>query len=227
MVFIGGNPVIGGLLGSRVYVTTVTSAANASSYTFTNTAIGVADATRYVVVCVAVGSGLLFNRPISGVTIGGSAATIHRQDGDPTIGVARSGIVGLAVSGGTTATIVVSVSGGTASNCAISTYALYNLRSTTPFATNGADDPLASSVATTLNIPSRGIGLAAVTSVLGSGGADPVTMSGLTADVDVSNGGEARVTAASLERMAAETARPISASGSADTRWAISVASWQ
>lgn len=213
---------MGALIASRVYVATTGQQVTQATYTFTDHAIGAAKATRYVVVDVHIGSALATNRPISGVTIGGNAATIHRQDNSPVSLNTRSGIVGLAVAAGTTATIVVSVSGGTALSCAISVYALYDLSSTTPFAVNGSGTQAGTSVSTTLDIPSRGIAVASITNR--SEGSD-VTVSGLTEDVDVANGTDARVTDASLERMSVETARAISASG-ASTAWAMSVASW-
>lgn len=218
---------MGGIIGGRIasaelVATPAGQVAAQASYTFTSVALGAEKASRYIVVCVHIGSGLLLNRPISGVTIGGVAATVHRQDVSPVNFSTRSGIAGLAVPTGASANIVVSLSGGNAISCAISVYALYDLDSTTPFAVNGSGTQTGTSVATTLNIPSRGIAIAAITSR--SPGSN-VTVSGLTEDVDVANGADARVTAASLERMSAETARAVSASG-ANTGWGLSAASW-
>lgn len=220
MIFASGA--IGGRIASRVYVATTGQVASATSYTFTSHAIGIAKASRYIVVDAHIGSALSANRPISAVTIGGNAAAIHRQDNSPVNLNTRSGIAGLAVPSGTTATIVVSVSGGTATGCAISVYALYDLTSNTPFAVNGSGTQTGTSVSTTLNIPYRGIAIAAITSTSAGTG---VSVSGLTADVDVANGVDRQVIDASQQRMAAETARAISASGTSRA-WAMSVASW-
>lgn len=110
-----GSPVPSVVTSAYVGGTNITS--SGTTFTFTNHAIGTADANRKVVV-VAYPNGSSVT-DISGVTIGGNAAN---QDVKLTsISNGPIGIYSLAVASGTTATIVVSTT-GTAARCRIEVY---------------------------------------------------------------------------------------------------------
>src|SRR5678809_273419 len=82
-------------------------ASDLTAYTFTNRAIGTADATRMVLVGITERGALAPD--ISSVTIGGNAAA-NLKTRKSTSGLDISAIYGLAVPTGTTATIVVNLS---------------------------------------------------------------------------------------------------------------------
>lgn len=102
---------------TSAYVGGTNNGTSGTSFTFTNHAIGTADANRKVVV-VAYPNGSSVT-DISGITIGGNAAN---QDVKLTsISNGPIGIYSLAVAAGTTATIVVNTT-GTAARCRIEVY---------------------------------------------------------------------------------------------------------
>jgi hypothetical protein len=113
----GGNP------ASVSYRATYNSTTDASSYTFTSADIGTATDRSIVVVAIHYRSS-----SISSVTVGGVSATqvVSVGAGLNTAIYRASGVTG------TTANIVVNLS-GTASRCLVAVYALYNLRSNTPY----------------------------------------------------------------------------------------------
>lgn len=122
------------------------------THTFTNHAIGAADATRRVVVC-AHGSDAATAMTFSSITIGGNAATIHVQGASSLNNVA---IASLLVAAGTTATIVVTKVGGTPDRCAIGVYRAINETVATPNATL-VDETISSGLFTgTIAIPANG-----------------------------------------------------------------------
>lgn len=135
-----------GGVASYTYNAKYVSTTDASSYTFSTSNIGTAATGRYVVVAVSIGAGSLPS--VTGVTIGGNAASI--------IGAASSNtntgtvFYGLTVNTGTTADIVVSLSGA-AVCCGIATYSLYGLSSTTPVDTKQSSANPGSASVTTSN----------------------------------------------------------------------------
>lgn len=170
------------------YIGTTSSATNASSYTFTNHAIGTAAADRYVIVGVICDG---YNK--SGVTIGGNAATLISDYGDPGI-IANVCFYALLVPSGTTATIVVNFVGNVW-NCAIFVYNATGLVSVTPTAavfngTTASKNPLAGS----LTIPAGGFCIAIGENI--DYETYTVTWGGLTEDTDVPITTEARITCA-------------------------------
>lgn len=118
----------GGTVPTVSFTDSDVDATNKTTYTFTSKAIGTADASRYVCV-VAVNVASVNQRRLSSMTIGGSAATLITR---PSAGEKRAtGIACRTVTTGTTATIVVTLT-GQAEGCYILVYSLYNLNSTTP-----------------------------------------------------------------------------------------------
>ncbi len=117
---------------SYTYNTRSIHTANNATNTFTALDIGAADPTRFVIIGIAVyAAGVGQN--VSSVTIGGITATLLAGIRD-TGSDARSMFYGALVPTGTTADVIITAA-GTWQNCAVSSYSLYNLTSTTPFAT--------------------------------------------------------------------------------------------
>ncbi len=108
------------------YRNSYNSTTNASSYTFSASDIGTADTSRLVVVQVH-GQASAGTRSVNTLTIGGTGATGYQN----TARLYHNSLWALAVSTGTTASIVVTFS-GTMLNCLIAVYALYDLNSNVP-----------------------------------------------------------------------------------------------
>ena len=213
------------MAATRTYAGSTVSTSNASTYTFTNHAISTAAADRYVVVGYASYNNTAGAPSFSSATIGGNAATPHKNQINATDAVyVMAGIFGLAVASGTTATIVVNFS-ETMQNCIVSVWALYGVQ-TTPFHTNGASDESSgvSFVETTLNIPEQGVGVAIAYVV---NNAVVHTASGLTEDADATAESTQRYHSMSAQSLSAETARAIRSTGNASSFRSIAAGSWQ
>lgn len=183
------------LLPSYAYVTSNSSTTDASSYTFAGTSIGPAGPNRLVVVASALRSGA--SNSYSSVTIGGSAAAAAVvQDAAQT----NVGLHALLVPSGTTADIVVTMT-GTGGRCVIGVYALYNLASTTARATASST---AATLALSLNTQPQGIVLATAY----CGGSSSEVWTGATQDYKLSPEG-ANCLGASVLCTAAETPRTV------------------
>ena len=199
---------------------------NATSYTFTSHNIGTAAADRIVVVGVYSAVSALSPGSIGTVTIGGNNASLAVQITctTPFTGT-MTGLFYLLVISGTTATIVVPLNGGTASNCGISVWNVNGAKST-PFHTNSAADESTgvSFVETTLNIPDQGVGIA---NEYGINNNVAHTATGLTEDVDATGEGTSRYHGMSSQSMSAETARAIRSTGNASTFRTITAMSWE
>lgn len=117
---------------------------NLSSYSFSSVAIGTAAATRRVVVCLAMdGAG---GRSVSAVTVGGISATQVESAANNNL---LCDMWVATVPTGTTATIAVTITGGSVTRCMYAVYALYNTLSAT--ATFHSDDiTSAYSISTTI-----------------------------------------------------------------------------
>ncbi len=106
------------------YESTASSTANSATYTFSSQGIGTAADNRTVVVGAvghADGSGA-----ITGITIGGNAATQIVYSQGPSAGSEECGIFAYDLTSGTTADIIVSLS-GTPHRCQIGVWALYGV----------------------------------------------------------------------------------------------------
>jgi hypothetical protein len=192
-----------------------TAEQNGTSDTFTNASIGPAAAGRLVWVAVAGVNAGGSNRTLTGLTIGGTAATIHDQIQNVGMSLA---ICSLVVAAGTTATIVATWSGAlTERYFAVGTLTGYG--SATPHqVSKAAADNL------TLNIPAGGAALALAASKNGTIGA--FTFSGLTEGTDVlSSTAISRFGTAMDYGLGMQTARPVSATSTATNETMIA-ASW-
>lgn len=130
------------------------SATNASTYTFTNHAIGTADSSRIVVVGFF-GNGTTTTTGAT-VTIGGNSATVPTGSAI-NINDLEAGFAYLAVAAGTTATIVVTFS-GTKSRAGISVWSVTNSSGTH----TDADEATATATSVALSaltVPSSGCGV--------------------------------------------------------------------
>lgn len=106
------------------YIGTASSGTSASSFTFSSQGIGTAATDRIVFVAVGTTGGSGVN--VNSVTIGGTTATLINAG---TLGFGTMACAYLAVSTGTTATIVVNLS-GSMNRCAIDVYSVYGSTST-------------------------------------------------------------------------------------------------
>lgn len=193
-----------------------------ATYTFTSVNLGPAAADRYVVVVPSNAVGVS-GRTLTGVTIGGSAATLHVNANIVSgANTAICAIAGLLVPSGTSANVVVTFSGNM-NTCYLRTYALTGLLSTTPTAqkaTTNASSGL--SISDVINIAANGILIfGAQSSSTGS-----YTMSGALEDAD-QNTNNYPSAVASQDQLAAETNRAYSATLSATgSFFAMAAAAW-
>lgn len=163
------------------FVASTVDTSNASSYTFTDHAIGTAADDRCVVVSMHSGAGVVFT--ISTLTIGGNAATILYQkdgDADPLFRVAAIGA--LLVTAGTTATIVVTPS-TTVNRMRVAVHTLTGTADCTTLADSDFSEVEDPSVA--LDVPAEGSALGACT----DNGIAAATWVGLTETYDHSDEG--------------------------------------
>ncbi len=146
----------GGVLPTVSYRATYSSTTDLTTYTFNTCDIGTASATRLVVVQVH-GQPSSGTRAVNTLTIGGTGATGYQN----TARLYHTSLWALAVPTGTTADIVVTFN-GTVNNCLISVYALYDLSSNTPVASNEAAAN-GTSVSLTLSAQKDGIVIGGIT----------------------------------------------------------------
>lgn len=140
------------------YVTTVGSSSNVFTYTFTGTSIGTASADRLVVVCAMINARSVEPYSISSITIGGTAANIVVSSS-----LGRNSAIGyLLVPTGTTATIVVNLSGsGTPGRCIAGIFTVTGYTNAVPeFVGSAYSDTNVASLTIPANV-SSGAGLVA------------------------------------------------------------------
>ena len=154
---------------------------NASTFTFSSASIGDADDSRIVVIAVTVGwNGTV--QTVSGVTVAGVSAT---QQAAATEGASenfRAEIWSIAVASGTTADIIVTLSGATGNNrgCAVSVYRLVGDVAVAPDDT-GTDDRSSGTLSTTVDAVEDGYIIGAAVQFY----SDACTWTGLTEVKDV------------------------------------------
>ena len=171
-----GNPKLVTKLGGTTW------AGSASSITATAFSLGAAQADRVIVVCVAAGAGAA--RQVSGITIGGNAATLAIRSASVS---QCTGVYYLAVPSGTTADIVYTFTGAV-TTLTTSVYALTGWGSVTLYDSNTANGTgLDLTTAADLNTPDGGLLLA--TGATGASSAPDFLWSlALTQDQDYNNG---------------------------------------
>jgi hypothetical protein len=178
-------------------------ATDLTTYTFSTVDIGVADSTRRVIVGVAGAAGAA--RTLSSATIGGVSATIHTNLSSAD----HSSLISVLVPTGTTATIVLTFSGGMIS-AGIGVYRLINETVSTPHAT-ATDTTLSAGVlSTTIDVPSNGA-LVAVCKGFAAISPPTYTWSGATERYDQTVESADSHSGASETGLGSETGRTVSA----------------
>ncbi|TIX28936.1 hypothetical protein [Mesorhizobium sp.] len=196
--------------------------------TYTNAPIGAASATRLVVAVVQVRRNANAVRTITGVTIGGNAASILVQTNvvDGVSSGITVGIASLVVASGTTATVVATFS-GLGNNSAVSVYTIDGLLSNTATDTASATGNDASG--STLDVNANGLVIAGFAGAGGTLGDMTLTGVNENDDRDVLDVGtsltHARFAAGSIGNLSSETNRTISVSSTANVE-ALAAASW-
>ena len=220
-----GLRIIGAVLPSVEEFAIQEDGASQASYTFS--AVTLSEAGLFVVRFL-LGGVFAATRTVSSVTVGGNAATIIQQnDGFVTLNSVAVGLAVIALSSGSSSSIVVTVAGGlNGACCAVQPVALYNLKSATEHAKNGAGVGNATSVSTTLDIPSGGLEIVAAGSINGSAVHTP------TGYIDTPAGGQQidtswRVHSGVDLGMVSETGRTLISDSSLSTKRAIAAASWR
>ncbi len=198
------------------YCTSAVDATDSASYTFSSQSIGTATSDRIVVVTTAQGN---VGMTVGSLTVGGISATEAIEITEST-GYATSGQWYVPVPTGTTADIVVNISGGTASRCGITVHAIYG-SSGKPYATAYAeqDYPLIQSI----QVPDNGVIIGA--SMVNSG-APTVTWTNLTERVD-----EVIESASSSQSVASDAfatggSITVTCSPASDNREVLTLTSW-
>lgn len=130
-----------------------------TSYTFTSQAIGTAASDRDVIVLVKLSGDVAAS--ISGVTIGGVSATVISYNGGSS-GASKAAIAIAPVPTGTTATVVVSLSGGQGFECGIGVYTANNINLTAYDSGHAAGVGTNPAPNVSINIPSSGFTIGVV-----------------------------------------------------------------
>lgn len=189
---------MGGMLGGLLkptfaYITSNSSATDATSYTFAGTSLGTAGPNRLIVVGSAARSGA--SNSYSSVTVGGSAmsSAVVRNAAQTNVGLHY-----LLVPTGISADIVVTFT-GTAARCGIGVWALYNLAQQ---AARSTASDTAATLALSLNTFPDAIALA----ITYTGGSTSEVWTGLTENFDVAPE-SSHILGASVQCTTAETPR--------------------
>ena len=157
---------------------------------------------------------------LNSATIGGHAATIHRQDNDRAISAIIS--IDEPITAG-----VVNVTATYSNNvdrAGASIYDLIGLENSAPFHSNGASSSGASSIGTTINVPDGGVILASTASRTSTG--TPDFSAGVTRDWWGLHG-TSHFMNGSEQEVAEETARTVTAQYGASERCCITVCSFR
>lgn len=156
------------------------------------------------------------NFAINSVTIGGNAATsVVNTSIDDSILKSRSALFRLAVTSGTTATVVVNLAGSVGS-CQVGVWAVYGLVSQTPNTTATASAIDGNSANFNINIPATGI-LLVPAHMFGATAAQTLSNVDTTAPNGGRDGTNLERQYGSYQANAAETPRNISMTGTAST----------
>lgn len=203
---------------SGAYVNTYASTANATSYTFNTSDIGAADDSRRVVVVVMASSSNTSARTLSSLTIGGVTATIHVNVSS----LRTISIASLAVSTGTTANIVATMSGA-CNNCTIVIYRLVNFASAFPQSTT-SNTQTATSINANVVVSEKSFVIAGVIAAINTN--TTATWTNVTEDLDTLNEGSMRTTASDT-MTAGNSVYTVTCTASASVGMALAALSWR
>lgn len=223
----GGGPPPDPVIPSASFLGSSSSTTDASSYSFSAFDIGTEHAQRIVVVGVIVRDTDSDNR-ITGVTIGGSAAT-RAIDTSSAGGVGNMRLAGIyyrAIPTGLTAAAGVSLN-NSANACAIARWVIYPT-STTPVDAVEAESG-SGATAGALDLATTAGGFALAVTAHNSSTATTWAWTGsesVTEDLDLALGGSARWSAASFLVTVSSTTNDLTASWSGGANHCIAAASW-
>lgn len=215
--------------GSPVVITPVAIAQTAlpavqtgggTSFTFTSAAVGTAAADRDVIVYAAGQSGAT-GRAITSITVAGNTATLDASQATVSGITSMSAIGRYRLTTGTTATIVVTVSGAGSNQMAIAVYRMTGA-SVGPVDTATAT-AVANNVSSNIDIPANGAGIAGGSFV---GGGTSATWTGFTEDSDQNAGGVSVVTTALITSSSLLTGQAFSVTASGATNVNLIAASY-
>jgi hypothetical protein len=135
------------------------SSSNAFTYTFSNRAIGAAAAGRIVAVCATTNAISSTTYGISSITIGGIAATMAvRSSGNKNAAIAYA-----MVATGTTATIVVNLTGsGTPGRCGIGVFRITGYTNPAPIVASGFSDTPEPNLFVPIDVPNGAKAIASI-----------------------------------------------------------------
>lgn len=212
------TPAAGGAPVAITFVAGTTTGNDGSSYTFSGQSIGTADADRTVV--VAVGSRKAgAATTITGVTVGGNAATQLVQQSNTVTNTCVVGLYAIDVASGTTADIVVTF-GASMIRCGISVYRVLGI-STTPHDT--ATSTSSPNLDTSIDVTADG----GIIGVAFGGSTGPLfTWSGITQDYDESVGAEVSAFSSASDEFASASTVNVQAGPSAFVDAVAAFASW-
>ena len=169
------------------YRATAVSTANASSYTFSSQAIGTADANRYVIVAVHLQRSNT-SEIVNSLSVGGVSATLISSGTSNTANRSLVDFWKAAVPTGTTADVVVTLS-GTADRCAISVWSCIGNVQKLQSVIAAPSDASTNALLTTTQVPDNGFALSGVAWQSSSGGTDnQATFANTTERVDATFG---------------------------------------
>jgi hypothetical protein len=141
------------------YTDGASSSANSYTYTFSSVGIGAAATDRIVAVCAQINAASTTTYGISSITIAGVAATMAvRSSNNKNAAIAYA-----AVPSGTTATIVVTLTGsGTPGRCAVTAFRITGYLNATPIVASAFSDTAVASVSASIEVPSGAKAIASV-----------------------------------------------------------------
>lgn len=198
----------------------------ASSYTFSSVNIGTAAADRIVLVCISALSSI-DDRSLTGITIGGSAATLHANATSQVAGASSvtATVAGLLVPSGASTTVVPTFS-NTMLGCCCHVYVLTRYLSSTPTDTaTAASNASAASVSTTIDITGAG-------ALLMCGGTSAavasVALTGVTEDAETnSTAPGARLASGHEDGLATQSGRTLTVTPATNNNLALAGAVWR
>lgn len=207
------------MAASIALTASASSGTDASSYTFSAQALGLAASDRKIVVALTHNANP--RRSISSVSVGGVSASAVLVV--PLASFAEVALYIADVPTGTTGDVVVNLS-GTTLQCAIAVYRVVGVLSSTAYAT-ASQTPSAGSgqVTTTLNVPAGGISIGATVT---SDGSSWDWSAGLTEDSDQFPESQIAFSSASGAFGSAQTPLTVTATCGTGTRSGLAVASW-
>lgn len=203
------------------FVTNAVQTTALTTYTFSSQSLGVADASRYII--VAAGGLTIGGQTIDSITVGGVSATVVNT----VLGTqnARASMWIAAVPTGTTGDVVVTFSSGGSDNCGIAIWRLVGAISSTATDTQVDGTLSSSALSASLTIPTGGAGIG-YTFVIVSNRTFTWTNMGAVDDFDVIIETNAGWHTGTTNTTAGAATRTVTASGSLTNGGTLILAAW-